>query len=78
MQHHQWKRSGIRNEHHLLNKSRGGLRTSTNLITLDTEHHLAWHFLFGNMDIDEVVALLLRIKNCNKKRRNKNEQKRLH
>ena len=69
-----WCRSGKYDSHHLTAKSRGGKRNPQNIILFDTARHNAWHFLFGNMTLDEVIATLKRLryyqksKKINKKR----------
>ena len=57
-----WKRSKRFNRHHIKNRCRGGLTVKENILLLDTERHKAFHFLFGNMDFEEVIALLQRVK----------------
>jgi hypothetical protein len=51
--------------HHLVPKSRGGKKKHGILIMSPDKHH-AWHALFGNMTIGEVIETLVEI---NKKRR---------
>lgn len=72
-----WERAYKYNEHHvILAKSLGGSREPYNLITLDVAHHEAWHFLFGNLTLDEIIELLERIRNCQQNRKCKCEHKR--
>jgi len=56
----EWKRSGKKNRHHIVNKCRGGTWTPENILIMDTRRHAAWHFLFQNMSFEEVANLLLR------------------
>ena len=56
-----WKRSRKFNRHHLRPKSRGG-SGGKNLLRMDTERHKAWHLLFQNLDLDEIIELLQRVK----------------
>lgn len=51
-----------RNKHHLQNKCRNGRSSPGNLLLIDIERHRAWHKLFGNRDISEVIELLLRVR----------------
>jgi hypothetical protein len=46
--------------HHLRNKSRGGQSIQSNILILDEDRHRAWHILFKNLDLDQVIALLER------------------
>ena len=71
-----WKREGKFNEHHLTPRSRGGHSNPENLITLDVSRHICWHFLFGNLTIDEVIEMLKRLKRCQKNRKCKTKHKR--
>ena len=60
--HHFDRKAGYKDEHHLKPRSRGGNNLGSNLIELDAYKHSAWHLLFKNLTIDEIVALLLRLK----------------
>ena len=51
-----------RNRHHLIPKKRGGIRSEKNLLLMQIERHHAWHQVFGNRTLDEVIALLKRVK----------------
>jgi hypothetical protein len=51
-----------RNHHHLVPKSRGGKSNKRNLLLMDIEKHRQWHVLFGDKTLEEVIALLKRIK----------------
>lgn len=48
--------------HHIKNKSRGGSSIASNLIILTEVHHRSWHSLFQDMNLDEVIAVLTRIR----------------
>lgn len=50
------------NRHHLKPKSRGGQTLESNLLWIDIERHRAWHSLWGNRTLDEVISLLKRVK----------------
>lgn len=49
-------------KHHLVPKSRGGHGKMYNILYIPTDKHRAWHFLFGNMTIPEVIKYLLTLK----------------
>lgn len=51
---------GRKTKHHIRNKCRGGQSIQSNLLILDEDRHRAWHTLFRNLDLDEVIALLER------------------
>jgi len=71
-----WEREWMFNEHHLVPKVCGGKANPQNLITLDISRHVCWHFLFGNLTIDEVIEMLERLKRCQKNRKGKIPHKR--
>ena len=50
------------NRHHLTPKSRGGKSTEANLIWIRIDRHRFWHAIFGNMTLDEVINLLIRLR----------------
>jgi hypothetical protein len=50
-----------RNYHHLTPRSRGGSDERYNLLLIDIEKHNNWHKVFGLLNLDEVISLLLRI-----------------
>lgn len=55
-------RNGEFNYHHIiLPKARGGEAIQSNLFKMDISRHNAWHLLFGNMTLYEVIQLLIRI-----------------
>jgi len=64
-----WKRAGTTNRHHLRPKSRGGDALESNLLVMDIERHNAWHFLFKNLTLDEIIELLERIRAMKRSRR---------
>lgn len=63
------KRSGIQNKHHLHNKTNGGGKQLWNLIKLDTIRHNAWHLLFKNLSLEEIIDLLQRLQHMKESER---------
>ena len=63
------KRSGVKNKHHLTNKCRGGTNDLWNILFMDTIRHKAFHLLFGNKNLDEIIELLTRVKNIKNSQR---------
>lgn len=57
-----WIKKMKTNRHHLTPKSRGGNDFPANLLRIDMERHNAWHFLFGNKTLQEIIELLERLK----------------
>jgi len=55
-------RAGIFNKHHMKNRSRGGSFIESNLLRMDISRHNCFHILFGNLDFDEIIELLKRVK----------------
>ena len=55
-------KNGKKTLHHLLNKCNGGKTTPWNLLCLREARHEAWHTLFHNMDLDEIIECLQRVK----------------
>jgi hypothetical protein len=55
------KRYRGRNYHHLTPRSRGGRDTKDNLLLTKTYRHQAWHILFDNRTLEEVIRLLIRL-----------------
>jgi len=49
-------------KHHLVNRCMGGGNELSNLLALDEKRHQAWHLLFHNLNLDEVISLLQRLK----------------
>ena len=56
------KRKFKMNRHHLINKCNGGQATVQNLLWIYRERHEVWHALFANLNLDEVIELLIRVK----------------
>jgi len=50
-----------RHFHHLLPRSRGGEKTTDNLLLIHVDRHRKWHSLFGNRSLEEVISLLVRV-----------------
>lgn len=59
-----------RNRHHLLNKVNGGESTKQNLLWIKIERHRSWHFLFDNLNLEEVIQLLIRVKRAKENQTN--------
>lgn len=64
-----------KSRHHIYPKSRhGDLKHYYSHQELETtikiyhEKHIQWHTLFGNMTIDEVIELLVRVKRLSKRK----------
>jgi hypothetical protein len=61
----------MRNKHHLTPKSRRGDNEQRNIILLHVAKHEAWHTIFGNRTLEEIITLLVRVhrmkKRCTKK-----------
>lgn len=55
-----------RNRHHLRPKSRGGQGLDSNLLLIRFERHTEWHKIFGNLTLDEIIALLIRVRDAKK------------
>ena len=55
-----------RNRHHIINRCRGGADLPNNQLLIKIERHEAWHKLFKNLDLDEVIKLLLRVRRMKK------------
>ena len=59
------KRNGTRShkltDHHLIPASRGGTGPNRRILAIHAEQHEAWHTLFGNATLDEIVAELASI-----------------
>jgi hypothetical protein len=51
----------MRNKHHIQTKARGGNSERENILLLKVERHEAWHYLFGQKNIEEIIALLIRV-----------------
>lgn len=50
------------NRHHLTPRSRKGDDSRQNLLIIDVTRHDAWHKLFKNQTLEEVIGLLMRLK----------------
>jgi hypothetical protein len=48
--------------HHLRPRSRGGTDRPSNILMIGIERHQYWHQVFGNRTLDEIIALLTRVK----------------
>lgn len=49
-------------KHHLTNKVNGGKDNDENILVLKWEqHHCAWHKLFGNLSLEEIIKCLQRV-----------------
>lgn len=64
-----------KSKHHLVPRSRGGTNLPNNTILLNIEKHQCWHTLFGNLTLDEVIELLIRIRNIKRAKEVQNEGK---
>ena len=60
-QRREWKRAGLMSEHHLKPRSRGGSSIQSNLLRMDLRRHEAWHLLFSNLTLLEIILLLGRV-----------------
>ena len=50
------------NRHHMLNRCMGGKDDVSNLLRIYIYKHQIWHQLFKNMDLDQAIAFLKRVK----------------
>ena len=50
-----------RNKHHMTPRKRGGDNEAANLLLLCGFRHMAWHILFGQKTLEEVIRLLQRV-----------------
>ena len=55
------QRAGSTNHHHLKNRCHGGTSVMSNLLRMDERRHDAWHLLFKNMDLPQIIRLLQRL-----------------
>ena len=46
------------NKHHLRPRSRGGEKLTYNLLLIKVSRHNAWHVLYGNRTLNEIIVLL--------------------
>lgn len=52
-------RAGSNDEHHIKTPcSRGGETINSNLLLIDVYRHDAWHLLFNNQTLKEIIAIL--------------------
>lgn len=59
---HRFKRkAGWQDIHHVTPKSRGGEDIGSNRLSLDAYKHDAWHLIFKNLTLREVIELLERV-----------------
>lgn len=56
-----------RNRHHLQPKSRNGDTSINNLLLIDIVRHQYWHKIFKNLDLNEVIELLIRVREAKAK-----------
>ena len=69
---HQFKsKAGWKTEHHLTPKERKGKKELSNLLSLDAYRHQAWHLLFGNKTLREIIELLERIEQIKQSKLNR-------
>ena len=54
--------------HHLRNKCKGGTNTPENLMILWDDKHSAWHTLFKNMNLDEIIRCLQKVRELQKRK----------
>lgn len=69
----EWKRTKKLSDHHLTPRSRNGGDEISNLLKMDTRRRQAWHLLFHNLTLIEIVDLLLRLYYLKKKQGQKLE-----
>lgn len=60
------KRKG-RNYHHMTPRSRGGKTTQDNMLLIDIERHVYWHKVFRNLTLEEVIRLLVRLREAKRR-----------
>jgi hypothetical protein len=48
-----------KNRHHVRPRSRGGGNGSDNIIRKEVREHAAYHELFGNMTVEEIIICIL-------------------
>ena len=53
-----------RNSHHIIPETRGGSKVLENQFIMWNDRHEAWHMLFGEMTLNEIIELLQRIKHA--------------
>jgi len=58
---HQFRyKAGVKNKHHILKPNRGGMTIDYNLLKIDVLKHDAFHYIFKEKTLREVIALLKR------------------
>ena len=73
---HQYQyRAGWSDHHHLKPRSKGGQSIDSNLLRVDVYRHDAWHLLFKNNSLDDVILILQRLQRI---KRAKRIHKRIH
>ena len=65
---HNRPRKKGRGYHHLKARSRGGDDTNANLLLIRLARHDDWHKVFGRLDLDEVIELLIRLRMMKRRR----------
>lgn len=70
-EHHFNHKAGFTDMHHLRPTSRGGSSLGSNLFRMDAYKHSAWHLLFQNLTLEEVISLLQRVKEIKDKQHRK-------
>lgn len=63
----------LMSRHHLTPKSRGGSWSMDNILKLWRDRHDAWHLLFGNMTLSEIIVALTRIERMKERLRDKGD-----
>ena len=63
------KRAGFTDTHHLVPKSRGGSNRKANRLRLDAYRHDSVHLLFGDHTLDEIIAILIRLRDMKNRQR---------
>lgn len=59
-------RSTRTNKHHILAESRGGQKTTQNLLTIEIYRHQAFHYIFGLRTLKESAEFLLKVRSFGK------------
>ena len=52
------------NRHHLVNKCHGGGSDMHNILWIYITKHKTWHELFFNLNLDQIIELLIRVKSA--------------
>jgi len=60
-------RSCRTNKHHILAESRGGQKTTRNLLTIEIFRHQAFHYLFQHRTLQEAAEYLITVKSFNRR-----------